>query len=275
MKKKIIQSFLDESIGYSPAETHHLINETFIRLPVKKKISLQQFRDLIHDTRLNNEMGKKSIVNKIEGNERDIIHYHESGHAFMMLLLSYLDFHDPPQRMSLISRTKGSLGHTISKPNENKKLMSKNEILARIMTLLGGRVAEKLYLKEGNYTTGASNDIDVLTKYTTAYIKGYGMDNSIGIMTGNELNKDELKMANALVNHVERSSIELFTLFKSSFEVFLDKTKKIDEIEFTPEFLASIVPRNKQTVQKLEHFWEQHFSHDTTTTASTSKNLVE
>lgn len=262
-EKKITTFFLNESIGYTPAETHHLINETFMRLPLyKKKISLQDIKNLIHDTKLNNEMGRKSIINAIKGDERNIIHIHESGHAFAMLLLSYLSYHEPPYRMSLISRSKGSLGHTIALSKEEKHLLSKNEIIARIITLIGGRVAEKLYLKEGNYTTGASNDIHVLSQYMNAYIKGYGMSKQIGILTGDHLNDSELIQANKLTNYIENATIELFKEFESAFLLFLKKTKQIDEIEFSNDFLQTILAKDKITISKLQSFWTKYFHSD-------------
>jgi cell division protease FtsH len=115
---------------------------------------------------------KKSRV--ISDKERRLTAYHESGHAIVM---KNLEHHDPVHQISIIPRGAAG-GMTISLPNEDKFFMSKSEMFERIISLLGGRVAEKLVLDD--ISSGASNDIQRATDIARRMVTRYGMSDEIG-----------------------------------------------------------------------------------------------
>ena len=84
------------------------------------------------------------------------------------------------QKITIVPRTMGSLGYVMQVPEEEKYLMSKDEILTRIITLYGGRAAEELVF--GSITTGASNDIEKATELARSMVTQYGMSDRFGLM---------------------------------------------------------------------------------------------
>lgn len=117
---------------------------------------------------------KDRILNK---EEKRIVAYHEVGHALVTALEKHAE---PVQKITIVPRTMGSLGYVMQVPEEEKYLMSKDEILTRITTLYGGRAAEELVF--GSITTGASNDIEKATKLARSMVTQYGMSDKFGLM---------------------------------------------------------------------------------------------
>jgi cell division protease FtsH len=87
---------------------------------------------------------------------------------------------EPVQKITIVPRTMGSLGYVMQVPEEEKYLMSKDEIITRIVTLYGGRAAEELVFN--SITTGASNDIEKATSLARAMVTQYGMSEKFGLM---------------------------------------------------------------------------------------------
>jgi len=109
--------------------------------------------------------------------ERQMVAYHEVGHA----LISALQKNSQPiQKITIVPRTMGSLGYTMNMPEEERYLLTKEELLSQITTLLGGRAAE--ILRYGEVTTGASNDIERATTLARGMVTQYGMSDKFGPM---------------------------------------------------------------------------------------------
>ena len=106
--------------------------------------------------------------------EREVIAFHESGHA---LVGHVLENSDPIHKISIISRGQ-ALGYTMQVPEEDHFLSSRDEMLDQIAVLLGGRTAEELYC--GDITTGASNDLERATKIAREMVTRYGMSEELG-----------------------------------------------------------------------------------------------
>ena len=115
---------------------------------------------------------KKSKV--VSDKERRLTAYHEAGHAVVMDVLEHCD---PVHQISIIPRGMTG-GMTISLPTEDKSFNSKSEMLDNIVSLLGGRIAEKLVLND--VSTGASNDIERATGIARAMVTRYGMSEELG-----------------------------------------------------------------------------------------------
>lgn len=118
-------------------------------------------------------LSRKSRV--LSPEERRTVAYHEMGHALVALSLPGTD---PVHKVSIIPRGVGALGYTIQRPTEDKFLMSREELEARMAVLLGGRAAERVVF--GRASTGAADDLQRVTDIARAMVTRYGMDDEIG-----------------------------------------------------------------------------------------------
>lgn len=121
--------------------------------------------------------GKEKKDRILGKEEKRIVAYHEVGHALVTALQKHSD---PVQKITIVPRTMGSLGYTMQVPEEEKYLMSKEEMLNEIATLFGGRAAEQVVFH--SITTGASNDIEKATKLARSMVAQYGMSDKFGLM---------------------------------------------------------------------------------------------
>jgi ATP-dependent metalloprotease FtsH len=117
---------------------------------------------------------KDRIMNEIE---RKIVAYHEVGHALATALQKNSQ---PVQKITIVPRTMGSLGYTMQMPEEERFLLSKEELLHQITTLVAGRAAEEVIFNTS--TTGASNDIERATALARSMVTQYGMSSRFGMM---------------------------------------------------------------------------------------------
>ena len=121
--------------------------------------------------------GKEKKDRILGKEEKRIVAYHEVGHALVTALQKNAE---PVQKITIVPRTMGSLGYVMQVPEEEKYLMSKEEILTRIITLFGGRAAEELIFD--SITTGASNDIEKATSLARSMVTQYGMSDKFGLI---------------------------------------------------------------------------------------------
>ncbi|MBQ3583397.1 MAG: ATP-dependent zinc metalloprotease FtsH [Lachnospiraceae bacterium] len=110
--------------------------------------------------------------------EKKTVAYHEVGHAMVTALEKKAE---PVQKITIVPRTMGALGYVLHIPEEEKFLMTKDAMLARIITLLGGRAAEEIVFEM--VTTGASDDMEKATNLARAMITQYGMSEKFGLMS--------------------------------------------------------------------------------------------
>ena len=121
--------------------------------------------------------GKEKKDRILGKEEKKIVAFHEVGHALVTALQKDAE---PVQKITIVPRTMGALGYVMQVPEEEKYLMSQEEMYSRITTCLGGRVAEKLVFN--SVTTGASNDIEQATKVARAMVTQYGMSDKFGMI---------------------------------------------------------------------------------------------
>jgi cell division protease FtsH len=110
--------------------------------------------------------------------EKEIVAYHESGHALVAMLLPGTD---PVSKISIIPRGIGALGYTQQLPIEDRYLMTRDELLDRLQVLLGGRVAEEVIFKD--ISTGAQNDLQRASDIAATMVMEYGMSERLGLLT--------------------------------------------------------------------------------------------
>ena len=154
--------------GASGAELANIINEAALSAVRHHRMAVTQY-DLQEavDTILAGAQKKNKILSD---KEKCIVAYHEVGHAMVAALQSHSA---PVQKITIVPRTSGALGFTMQVEDGDHTLMTKEEILAKIATMTGGRAAEEVVFN--SITTGASNDIEQATKMARAMITRYGM----------------------------------------------------------------------------------------------------
>ena len=107
--------------------------------------------------------------------EREIVAYHESGHAIVASVLPGLD---PVHKISIVQRGFGALGYTMQLPLEDRYLMQRRDLESQLAVLLGGRTAEEIAL--GEISTGAQNDLQRATDIARAMVTEFGMSDALG-----------------------------------------------------------------------------------------------
>lgn len=121
--------------------------------------------------------GKEKKDRILGDEEKHIVAYHEVGHALVMALQKESE---PVQKITIVPRTMGALGYTMQRPEEEKYLNKKDEMLADLVSFFGGRAAEEV--KFNSVTTGASNDIERATAIARAMVTQYGMSKKFGLI---------------------------------------------------------------------------------------------
>lgn len=161
--------------GASGADLANIINEGAL-LAVKNSRRIVTTNDLMEsvETVLAGMQRKNKVINP---KEKKIVAYHEIGHA----LVAAKQTHSAPvTKITIVPRTSGALGYTMQVDEEEQNLLSKEEAFNKIVTLTGGRSAEEVVFE--TYTTGASNDIEKITKLARAMVTRYGMSREFDMM---------------------------------------------------------------------------------------------
>ena len=122
--------------------------------------------------------GKEKKDRILSKEEKRVVAYHEVGHAMISMLKK--ESSEPVQKITIVPRTMGSLGYVLQAPEEEKYLMTKDEMLTRIVTFCAGRASEEIFF--GQITTGAANDIEQATRIGRAMITRYGMSDTFGMV---------------------------------------------------------------------------------------------
>ena len=160
------------SPGFSGADIANLVNEAAILAARrnKKSVGMSEFSEALDRVVAGPERRSRIITDE----EKEIIAYHEGGHAVVQRVLPKCD---PVTKVTIVSRGM-ALGYTMSLPQEDRYLHSKSEFEDKIAGMLGGNVAEHLVF--GDTTTGASNDIEKATSLARAMVTQYGMSENLG-----------------------------------------------------------------------------------------------
>ncbi len=187
-KKKPFASDIDFKViakntaGFSGADLENMINEATI-LATRKNKKIVEMED-VEEAMVKVMMGPEKKSKIISDKEKRLTAYHEAGHA---VVSRFLPNHDTVHQISIIPRGMAG-GYTMYKPNEDKSFMSMTEMKENIVSLLGGRVAEKLVLND--ISTGASNDIERASKIARDMVTKYGMSDKLGPITFGETQEE-------------------------------------------------------------------------------------
>ena len=164
------------SAGLVGSDLANIINEAAI-IAVKHDRKFVNQSDLFEAFELVAVGGKEKKDRVMSDKERKIVSYHEVGHALVSALQKNTE---PVQKITIVPRTMGALGYTLQTPEEEKFLETKDELLAKITTFMGGRAAEQLVFESP--TSGASNDIENATSIARNMVTRFGMSDKFGMM---------------------------------------------------------------------------------------------
>ena len=181
--------------------------------------------------------GKEKKDRILSKEEKRVVAFHEVGHALISMLEKESE---PVQKITIVPRTMGTLGYVLQAPEEEKYLMTKEEMLTKIVTFCAGRAAEEITF--GKITTGAANDIEQATKIARAMITRYGMSETFG-MVGIEHVENQYLDGRAVMNCGDETAAEvdreLRAMMKKAYarakELLLENQTVLNEIA---EFLC-------------------------------------
>jgi cell division protease FtsH len=158
--------------GFAGADLANLVNEAALLAARNDQsaVDMKDFEAAID--RLVAGLEKKRVMSV---KEREIVAYHESGHAIVATLVPNLD---PVHKISIVQRGFGALGYTMQLPLEDRYLMTRTDLLNQLAVLLGGRTAEEIAL--GEISTGAQNDLQRATDIARAMVTEFGMSDALG-----------------------------------------------------------------------------------------------
>jgi len=179
-KKKLsadvdLKTIAKNTSGFSGADLENVLNEAALLAARRnlKEIGMNE----IEDAMVKVTMGPEKRTRVRSEKEQKLVAYHEAGHA---VVSRFLPTQDPVHQISIVPRGMAG-GYTMYRPTEDKSFMSRTEMVETIVSLLGGRVAEKLILDD--ISTGASNDIERATKIARNMVTKYGMSERVGTIT--------------------------------------------------------------------------------------------
>jgi cell division protease FtsH len=158
--------------GFAGADLANLVNEAALLAARNNKTAVDRLDFESAIDRLIAGLEKKRVMST---KERQIVAYHESGHAIVATVLPGLD---PVHKISIVQRGFGALGYTMQLPLEDRYLMTRGDLYSQLAVLLGGRTAEEIAL--GEISTGASNDLQRATDMARAMVTEWGMSDALG-----------------------------------------------------------------------------------------------
>lgn len=216
--------------GASGADLANIVNEAAIRaVKLGRNYVIQNDLEESVEVVIAGYQRKNAVLSM---KDKLTIAYHEIGHA---LVAAKQEGTAPVHKITIIPRTSGALGYTMQIEEDDRVLMSKEQALAKITTLMGGRAAEELALN--TITTGAANDIEQATKIARAMVTRFGMSEEFGMMALETLNNPYLgDDASLIVSAETAAKIDeevlaiLKSCYKKAFQILEDNKDKLHEL---------------------------------------------
>ncbi len=236
--------------GFVGADLENLVNEAAILTARrdKKVIGQAEFEESIERVIAGPEH-KSRLINP---EEKKIIAYHEAGHA---IVIHSLPEGDPVQKVSIIARGMAG-GYTLSMPLEDRVLDSRRKIIATMVGLLGGRAAEQLMFND--ITSGASNDIENVTKIARRMVTRLGMSDALGPMVYGQqeelvfLGREISEQRDYSESVAEKIDQEVQTLVKQAYQQALDiLTRHKDKLIEVAEKLLEVETLSREEFEKI------------------------
>ena len=220
-KKKLaedvdLKTVAKNTSGFAGADLENILNEAAL-LAARRNLDCIGMKE-IEDAMVKVTMGPEKKTRVRSEKENKLVAYHEAGHA---VVSRYLPTQDKVHQISIVPRGMAG-GYTMYRPTEDKSFRSKTEMEENIVSLLGGRVAEKLILND--ISTGASNDIERATSIARAMVTKYGMSDRLGTITFGS-DQDEVFLGRDLA-HAKEYSEETAAIIDEEVKKLVDEGYK-------------------------------------------------
>jgi cell division protease FtsH len=238
------------TVGFTGADLENLLNEASLLAARRKKMAITM--NEIEEATMKVVVGSEKKSRKISDKDKKITAYHEAGHAISSY---YLENQDPVTHISIVPRGMAA-GFTLYTPEQDKTHMMKSRMLDDIVSLLGGRVAEKIIF--GDISTGASNDIQRATEIARNMITKYGMSEKLGpIAFGSDndevfLGKNYTHTRNYSENIAAAIDEEVESIINNAYkrtETIL--TEHIDQLHLVSDVLVKLEKIDKEQFESL------------------------
>ncbi|MBQ9700240.1 MAG: ATP-dependent zinc metalloprotease FtsH [Lachnospiraceae bacterium] len=223
--------------GAVGSDLANMINEAAINAVKQGRAAISQ-ADLLESVEVV-IAGKEKKDRILNATEKKTVAYHEVGHALITALIKNAE---PVQKITIVPRTMGSLGYVMQVPEEEKYLMTKDELLTRITTLLGGRAAEEITFD--TVTTGASNDMEKATELARAMITQYGMSDEFGLMSLEKV-EDTYLAGRTVLNCSDETASQIDREVKALLKDCFDRAK-------------TLLSENKEILAKVADYLYEH-----------------
>jgi len=244
-----LMALAKQTPGFVGADIENLVNEAALLAARrnKKAIGMEEFQESIERVLAGPERKSRLISDE----EKEIIAYHEAGHALVMKVLPNCD---PVHKVSIIARGM-ALGYTLPLPEDDRYLQHRTKFKDELAGLLGGRTAEELIF--GDVTTGAASDLERATRIARKMVTEYGMSDKLGPMTFGQ--KEELVFlgreigeqrdyseavaqeidneVRSLIEEAHKRAKEVLTNYKDKLEAIARRLIEVETIE-APELEA-------------------------------------
>jgi cell division protease FtsH len=242
--------------GFAGADLANLVNEAAL-LAVrrgKEEVTTDELTEAVERVVAGLEKKNRLINEK----EREIVAYHEVGHALVGLSLPGAD---PVQKITIVPRGVAALGYTLNVPTEERFLMTRTELLSRIAMALGGRAAEEIVF--GDVSTGAHNDLSKATDIARGMVKEYGMDETLGrVYLESERRAQFLNVPGMAQprQYSEQTAREIDEAIQRILEGQYEKAKEIlaERREVLNEGAAVLLKKEKIEGKDLEDIMRRH-----------------
>ena len=231
-----LKTIAKTTAGFTGADLENLVNEASLLAARADRKAIT--KEDIEEATIKVVAGPEKKSHVITEHERKLTSYHEAGHAVSTY---YCPSQDKVHQVSIIPRGMAG-GYTMSLPEHDKSYRSKTEMRENIVTLLGGRVAEKLILED--ISTGASNDIERATAIARSMVTRYGFSDKLGPMVyGNDQNevflgRDFSSGRNYSENVAAEIDAEMREIIEDCYQKCIDILKEhIDQLHFLAKYL--------------------------------------
>ena len=215
-----LQLVAAQTPGFVGADLANIVNEAALLAARqgKEAVEMADFQEAIE--RVMAGLEKKS--RRLSEKEKNIVAFHESGHAIVAAAVEHAD---PVHKVSIVSRGMAALGYTLQVPLEDRYLMTRRELVDRVCILLGGRAAEQIVF--GDISTGASNDLERVAAIARGMVSEYGMSERIGQVNHSERNSSFLGESFGQKSYSEQTAVVIDEEVRRIVDECYDKTVSI------------------------------------------------
>ncbi len=221
----ILRNIARSTPGFSGADLANIVNESALLAAKRNKkiVTMQEMEDAKDKIMMGSE--RKSVVMKQE--EKELTAYHEGGHALLAL---HLPETDPIHKATIIPRG-GALGFVMRLPTDDRYSNTKIKLESDIIVAMGGRIAEEMIFGAEKVTSGASSDIQQITKIARNMVIKWGLSDEIGMLSYSQENDDKFFVSNSKADLIDKEVKEIIDrCYKKGNKIMKDNIKDLHKL---------------------------------------------